>query len=42
MKDYLITFKDFLVNSFISDTQDQRFKWAPNFKFDCSGKLNLK
>ena len=42
IKDYHITFKDFIVNAFQKDTQDQRFKWATNFEFDCSGKLKLK
>jgi hypothetical protein len=39
LKDYHITYKDFLKNSFLADTSAPRFKWASNFKFDCSGKL---
>jgi hypothetical protein len=40
LKDYHITFKDFIKNAFLADTSGSRYKWAPNFKFDCSGKLN--
>ena len=42
VKDYLITKKEYLKSSFLSDTSDSRFKWASNFKFECSGKLGVK